>query len=99
MCPGCTSDAHALVYQALDQVLADKVVTAGTPRAIFAAVDALRSSRAPAQQVRTAEDISVQIHRLQSALQQSNGQQVKVALKDLKKMAAQWLDMRIAARH
>jgi hypothetical protein len=87
------------VYQALDQVLADNVVTSGTPRAIFAAVDSLRSSRAPTEQVRHAEDISVQIHRLQNALQQSNGQQVKLALKDLKKMAAQWLEMRISSRH
>ncbi|HYX45711.1 MAG TPA: hypothetical protein VE820_02645, partial [Sphingomicrobium sp.] len=64
-----------------------------------AAVDALRSSRAPAERVRQAEDISVQIHRLQSALQQSNIQRAELALKDLKKMAAQWLDMKIQSRH
>lgn len=99
MSPSCASEAHALVYQALDQVLADKVVTPGTPRAIFAAVDTLRSCRAPADQVRQVEDISVQIHKLQSALQQSNGGQIDSALGDLKDMAAQWLDTRINARH
>ncbi len=99
MGPSCTSGAHALVYQALDQVLADKVVTPGTPRAIFAAIDTLRSSRAPADQVRQAEDISVQIHRLQCALQQSNDLQVDCALEDLKSKAAQWLETRIQSRH
>jgi hypothetical protein len=87
------------VYQVLDQVLADKVVTPGTPRAIFAAVDTLRSCCAPAEQVRQAEDISVQIHRLQCALQQSNDLLVDSALGDLKGMAAQWLETRIQSRH
>lgn len=99
MSPSCTSEAHALVYQALDQVLADKVVTPGTPKAIFAAVDSLRSCNAPAEQVRQAEDISVQIHRLQWALQQSNDLQIDSALGDLKSMAAQWLETRIQSRH
>lgn len=99
MSPSCTSEAHALVYRALDQVLADKVVTPGTPKAIFAAVDSLRSCNAPAEQVRQAEDISVQIHRLQWALQQSNDLQVDSALGDLKSMAAQWLGTRVQSRH
>lgn len=99
MSPSCTSEAHALVYQALDQVLADRVVTPGTPRAIFAAVDTLRSCRAPVDQVRQAEDISVQIHKLQCALQQSNDLQGDCALGDLKSMAAQWLETRIQSRH
>lgn len=99
MSPRYSSEAHALVYQALDQVLADKVVTPGTPRAIFAAVDTLRSCSAPADQVRQAEDISVQIHRLQCALQQSNDLQVDSALGDLKSMAAQWLETKIQSRH
>jgi hypothetical protein len=99
MSPSCTSEAHALVYQALDQVLTDKVVTPGTPRAIFAAVDTLRFCSAPAEQVRQAEDISVQIHKLQSALQQSNERQADSALGDLKGMAAQWLETRIQSRH
>ena len=99
MSPSCASEAYALVYQALDQVLADKVVTPGTPRAIFAAVDTLRSACAPADQVRQAEDISVQIHKLQSALQQADDQQVDSALGDLKTMAAEWLELRIFSRH
>ena len=95
----CASEAHALVYQALDQVMADKVVTPGTPRAIFAAVDTLRSCRAPTEQVRRAEDISVQIHRLQCALQQSNDLQVESALRNLEGMAVQWLETRVRSRH
>jgi hypothetical protein len=99
MSPNCTGEAHALVYQVLDQVLSDKVVTPGTPRAIFAAIDTLRFCSAPAEQVRQAEDISVQIHKLQSALQQSNDRQVDSALRDIKGMAAQWLQTRIHSRH
>jgi hypothetical protein len=87
--------AHALVYQALDQVLADGVICAGTPRAMYVAVDTLRASAAPEEHVRSAENIAIEIHRLQWALQRSNRLESQSALSELKRLAVHWVDMSI----
>lgn len=87
--------AHVLVYRALDQVLADHTISAGTSRSIFAAIDHLKASAAPADQVRRAEDIAIQIHRLQWALQQRDDAASEAALGSLKELAVDWINTRI----
>lgn len=89
--------AHALVYRALDQVLADHMICTGTSRSIFAAIDHLSASAAPADQVRRAEDIAIQIHRLQWALQQRDDAASEAALCSLKELAADWINTRICS--
>lgn len=88
-------NARVLVYQALDQVLADRVISTGTSRSLFAAIDELKASAAPAEQVRRAEDIAIQLHRLQWALQQRDDAASSAALQSLKDLAGDWIDTRI----
>ena len=89
------NSAQVLVYRALDQVLADHMISAGTSRSIFAAIDNLKASAAPPDQVRRAEDIAIQIHRLQWALQQRDDAASEAALSSLKDLAADWINTRI----
>lgn len=87
--------AAALVYQALDQVLAHRTVSPGAPRLIFTAIDTLRNVQGAADQVRRAENIAIEIHRLQWALQRSDRRMSQSSLRKLKRFAADWINMRI----
>lgn len=89
------SHAHVLVYRALDQVLGDRTISRGTSRAMHAAIDSMRTSSAPAEHIRAAENIAVEIHLLQWALQKSDVQGSRSALERLKMLSAKWIDMRI----
>jgi hypothetical protein len=93
------SEAHALVYQALDQVLTDKVISPGTSRAMHAAIDTLKTKAAPSEHVRSAENIAIEIHRLQWTLQQADKKGSQAALRKLKSLAGSWVDMRIRSKH
>jgi hypothetical protein len=93
------NEAHALVYQALDQVLTDKVISPGTERAMHAAIDTLKTTAAPSEHVRSAENIAIEIHRLQWTLQQSDKKGSQAALRKLKSLAGSWVDMRIRSKH
>lgn len=93
------SEAHVLVYQALDQVLGDRFISSATPRAMHVAIDTLRVNSAPPDHVRRAENIAVEIHRLQWALQQSDKHASQAALRKLKRLASDWIDMRVRSKH
>ena len=86
---------HAIVYQVLDQVLADGTVAAPSRGAMFSAIDDLRHSLAPAGELRRAESISIEMHKLEWALQQGNVSASQAALSQLRALAADWLDSRI----
>ena len=88
-------DPSALVYQALDQVLADGTVRPGTPMAIYRAVDEMRATFTPKAIVLKAEAVAIEIHKLGCALQRSDPHEADCARRELKKLAAEWLDMRI----
>ena len=88
-------DANVLIYQVLDQVLADGFIAPGTPRAMFTAVDALRESKTSDGQLRRAESIAVEIHKLQLALQRSDLRVCGATTDKLKRLAAEWVDTRI----
>jgi hypothetical protein len=87
--------ARAIAYQALDQVLADELVAPGNRGAMFSVIDCLRASSAPIGEVRRAEGISIEMHKLQSALQQQDDGAARAALDQLKALAVSWLDARI----
>ena len=93
------SNAHVLVYQALDQVLVDRTISPGTSRAMHVAIDMLRVNFAPPEHVLRAENIAIEIHRLQWALQQSDKRSSQAALRKLKRLASDWIDMRVRSKH
>jgi hypothetical protein len=84
-----------MVYQVLDQVLADRTVAAKSRGAMFSVIDELRQGTAPAEDLRRAERISIAMHRLEWALQQGDRVARETALADLRALAAGWLDSRI----
>jgi hypothetical protein len=89
------SGTRALVYEVLDQVLADRTVAAPSRGAIFSAVDQLRQTCAPEPELRRAERISIEMHKLQWARLRGDHAASEAALQELKRLAASWLDCRI----
>jgi hypothetical protein len=92
------SNEQALVYQVLDDVLAGGGVPRNCRGTIFAAVDALRFNAADQQLVRGAEEVSVELHKLEWAMQRGDGAAATGARESLKKIAANLLNSRISAR-
>lgn len=90
-------NAHSLVYQALDQVLADRTIMPATPGALFRAIDEMQLTWAPREHIRQAETIAVEIQRLQNALQRSDRRESRTVLRRLKKLSAGWMQIAAAA--
>ena len=90
--------ARAVVYQVLDQVLADQAVATGARGALFSVVDTLRANSAPIDEIRRAEGISIELHKLQCARQQHDDAGATAALDELKLLAASCLTARIDGR-
>ena len=61
-------------------------------------MDSLRASAAPIEQVRCAENISVEMHKLEWALQRRDDEATGAALDTLRTLAANWLSTRICNR-
>ena len=93
------SDAHAIVYQVLDEVIVHRCVPTGARAAIFTVVDELRAATPDGDQARRAERISIQMHKLEWALRDGDNAAVDTAHKQLKSLAAEWIDSRICSRH
>ena len=87
----------ATVYQVLDQVLADASVASSSRCAMFFVIDSLRQISAPVEDIRRAEAISLQIHKLEWALQKRDAAGSTAALDELRLLAAGWLDSRICS--
>ena len=92
-------DAHAVVYQVLDEVLAQGCVPASARGAMFAVVDELRAATAGSDEVRRAERISIEMHKFEWALRQGDDFAIRAAHEQLKSLAAEWIDTRICSRH
>jgi hypothetical protein len=90
---------NAVVYQVLDEVLSQRCVPAGARAAIFAVVDDLRSAAAGEGELRRAELISVEMHKLEWALHRGDAQATEATHERLKSLAAEWIDSRISSRH
>ena len=91
--------ANAIVYQVLDEVLRQKCVPAGARAAMFAVIDELRAVTAEAEDVRRAERISIEMHKLEWALRRSDALSTQAAQLQLKALAAEWINTRICSRH
>jgi hypothetical protein len=93
------ADAHSMVYQVLDEVLGAKAVSPGARGTMFAVVDGLRAGAATLENVRRAENVSIELHRLETALQRGDREASAAALDELRRLAADWLNTRICIRH
>lgn len=93
------NSAHVGVYRVLDEVLHGTAVPPGAKGAMFAIIDQLRSTAVPLDHVRRAEQISVEIHKLESALRGSDKSAVLIARTELRTLAAAWIEQRVFERH
>ncbi len=93
------NSAHVSVYRVLDEVLNGTAVPPGAKGAMFAIIDHLRHSAVPLDDLRRAELISVEIHKLESALWSSDDVAVQVARDELKALAAEWIQKRVFESH
>jgi hypothetical protein len=91
--------ANAIVYQVLDEVLGQKCVPAGARAAMFAVIDELRAATAGGEDVRRAERISVEMHKLEWALRRGDAPAMQAVHVELKALAAEWISTRICNRH
>ena len=92
-------DAHALVYQVLDEILSGETLPASARGAIFSVVDELRAVTGDANEVRRAERISIEIHKLEWALRRGDVAEAGAAREALKALSAEWINTRICSRH
>jgi hypothetical protein len=93
------SSAIAITYQVLDELLTERRVSASSRGAMFAVVDSLRACGSAEDHIRRAENISVEIHKLEWALQRRDAAASRLALDQLRGFAAGLLDARIRVRH
>lgn len=91
-------DPNILVYQALDQVLSERTVAPGTPRALFQAIDQLRLGSGPGDQVRRVENVAIEVHRFQNSLQRSDTTECLAIIGRLQELAISWMDSRIRSQ-
>ncbi|HVU29693.1 MAG TPA: hypothetical protein VHE36_04765 [Sphingomicrobium sp.] len=91
--------ANAIVYQVLDEVLGQRSVPAGARAAMFAVVDELRFANALEEDVRRAERISLEMHKMEWALCRGDAAESEAAHEELKALAAEWINRRISSRH
>ena len=85
------------VYRVLDDLIAGTSVPPGTKGALFSLIDQLRGHVAPIEDLRGAERISIEVHRLEQALRRRDELAVEAARDALKSLAAAWLQRRIFA--
>lgn len=89
---------RALVYQVLDDALADTGVSPGARGTIFSVIDGLRASGAQADEVRLAESVSIELHKLQQAIQRNDADDAKKVRDQLREIAAELLNSRIQTK-
>jgi hypothetical protein len=93
------TSAHAVVYQVLDDVLGASCVPAGARASLFEVVDELRAAAGATEEARRAEQISIEIHKLEWALRQGDADAAQASREQLKTLATEWINMRICSRH
>ena len=91
--------ANAIVYQVLDEVLGQSCVPVGARAAMFAVVDELRFKGVVGDDLRRAERISLEMHKLEWALRRGDAGETDAAHGELKALAAEWINSRISSRH
>ena len=89
------SSAQALVYQVLDDVLCGTAIPAAARGTMFSVVDGLRSSSAQIADIRRAERIWIEMHKLEWALRRSDSDEVMAAREGLRSLATEMLNSSI----
>ena len=85
------SSAYLSVYQLLDDVCFERGIPAGSRGAIYAAIDGLRRSAAPAEHIAVAEGIAVAIHKLEWAVRNGDSAEEASVRDELQRLGATWL--------
>ena len=91
------NNAHVGVYQILDGVLGGGGVPPGARGTMFSIIDHLRAISAPTENLRRAEQVAIEIHKLEAALRSSDEPAVQGARDELKALAAAWIQTRISS--
>lgn len=89
------ANIHVAVYQVLDNVLASSAVPPGTKSEIHSIIDVLRSVSASRDLVTMAEEISLLMHQMETALMRGDNASEMEARTGLKATAAAWLNYRL----
>ena len=84
-------ETRKALYDLLEQVLRAQPVPPGAKGLLYRVVDQLRASPAPEDQLRTAEGISLQLHRLDAALLSKDAAAAGLIRNELKASAASWV--------
>ena len=90
------ANVHVAVYQVLDDVLRASAAPPGAKAEIHSIIDDLRSASASREMIAMAEAISLRLHQMEWALGRGDPSSELEARRDLKGIAAAWLDFRIA---
>ena len=89
------ANVHVAVYQVLDEVLTAHVAPPGAKAMIHSIIDDLRAGSAPCHMVEKAENISIQLHLLESAVGRGDVIRAADARTELRSIAGAWLDHRV----
>ena len=83
---------YSLISEALEELHSTKVVPVGAFGKMFSILDKLRATRAPAEHIGLAEQISVGFHRLELARRKQDPDGEKCALEQLKVFSDLWME-------
>lgn len=84
------------VYNVLDGVLSRRSVPPGAKGMMFKVIDDLRAQNGVQGEACMAEQISIQLHMLESTLRLSDRAATDDALTELKRLAAKWIEYRVS---
>src|SRR5690348_5980036 len=90
------SDIHVAVYQVLDQLLTAHVPPPGAKAAIHSIIDDLQAASASRDMLLQAQNISLEMHKLETAIARRSAEDAAVARQQLRRLAGAWLNHRIS---
>ena len=90
-------DLNDMVYSLIDEALAGGAVPPGAKGALYRVIDELRLRRVDPYRPALAERISIQLHRLESALHLRDRAAGDVARDDLRRLAVEWIEGRLCS--
>ena len=90
-------DTSKALYDLLDRVLGGQSVPPGAKGLLYRVVDQLRVSPGDGDQLRIAEYLSLELHRLEATLFSRDAAATARAYENLKTLAASWVQSRISS--
>ena len=88
-------DLNNMVYSLIDEALAGGAVPPGAKGGLYRVIDELRLHRVDPHRAALAERISIQLHRLESALHVRDRAVGDRARDDLRQLAVEWIEERL----